>query len=481
MTLLEKKLEELFGFKSFRPGQQEIIESVLAGNDTIALLPTGLGKSLCYQLPAYIINKPVLIISPLLSLMQDQVDQLKMNGEKKVIALNSFLQLREKKEALEHLQTYRFIFTSPEMLAQPTVQEKIQRLDLGLIVADEAHCISQWGFDFRPDYLKIGTMLNDNRPPVLALTATATNAVLVDIEKFLVMRRVQRFIHSVNRPNIKLIKMAFAQKHEKTDWLLQHVTSTAGPGIIYASSRKRCDELALQLKDAGQAVAAYHGGMQHEDRRFVQQQYLQGALDWIIATNAFGMGVHKADIRQIVHETMPANMSNYMQEIGRAGRDGEQSVAILLYAPEDERIAQFVAVDDLPTEGHVDLYERYRMQGMAVDAMKKDLFISDTAFRVLHYWMQQLPVNSVKQQLQQIAQSKMDEVQHMLYLIKTTNCMRQTVIDYFEQASVEQEICCTSCGLELTQLVKPYVARKEQLIEDWYDRVHKLLPNMVEV
>ena len=481
MTLLEKKLEELFGYKKFRPGQQEIIDSVLAGNDTMALLPTGLGKSLCYQLPAYIINKPVLIISPLLSLMQDQVDQLKMNGEKKVIALNSFLQLREKRAALEHLQSYRFIFTSPEMLAQPTVQEKILQLDLGLIVADEAHCISQWGFDFRPDYLKIGALFQGQRPPILALTATATKAVLLDIEKFLNMRQVNRFLHSVNRPNIKLVKKTFEQKHEKTDWLLKHVQSTAGPGIIYASSRKRCDELALILKETGQAVAAYHGGMQHEDRRFVQQQFLLGAIDWIIATNAFGMGVHKPNIRQIVHETMPANMSNYMQEIGRAGRDGEMSVAILLYAPEDERVAQFVAVDDLPTEAHVDLYANYVAQGMGPESMKNDLFISDTAFRVLHYWMQQLPAQAVKQQLQQIAQNKMQEVQRVLHLVQTTTCMRKDIMRYFEQQHKDQELCCSNCGLDLDQVVSPYVEVKRQQLNDWRDRVHNLLPNMLEV
>lgn len=478
MTLLEKKLEELFGYKKFRPGQKEIIESVLAGNDTIALLPTGLGKSLCYQLPAYIINKPVLIISPLLSLMQDQVDQLKMNGEKRVIALNSFLQLREKKSALNQLNTYRFIFTSPEMLTQPHVQEKIKSLDLGLIVADEAHCISQWGFDFRPDYLKIGALIDQNRPPILALTATATNAVLIDIEKFLNMRAVNHFIHPVNRSNIKLFKQVFEQKHEKTQWLMNHIATTAGPGIIYASSRKRCDELALQLQATGQTVAAYHGGMSHEDRRFVQQQYVQGVLDWMIATNAFGMGVHKPNIRQIIHETMPANMSNYMQEIGRAGRDGEPSAAILLYAPEDERSAQFVAVDDLPTEGHVDLYVNYVAQGLSVESMKQDQFISETAFRVLHYWMQQLPVEGVKQQLQQIANNKIQEVQHVLHLIQSTACMRKNVIKYFGQTYVNEERCCSNCGLEYSQIVKPYVKREQAQRYNWRDRVYNLLPNI---
>lgn len=479
MTLLTKKLEELFGYKSFRPGQQDIIESVLAGNDTIALLPTGLGKSLCYQLPAYIINKPVLIISPLLSLMQDQVDQLKMNGEKKVIALNSFLQLREKKDALEQLHTYRFIFTSPEMLAQPHVQERIQRIELGLIVADEAHCISQWGFDFRPDYLKIGDLFQQQRPPILALTATATDAVMLDIEKFLNMRLVNRFLHSVNRPNIKLFKEHFQTKQDKLAWLLQHVQTTAGPGIIYASSRKRCDELAQLLKDAGQLVAAYHGGMQHEDRRFVQQQFIQGALDWIIATNAFGMGVHKADIRQILHETMPANMSNYMQEIGRAGRDGQESAAILLYAPEDERVAQFVAIDDLPTEGHVDLYANYAGQGFSVEMMKRDLFISDTAFRVLHYWMQQMPIDAVKQQLQLISQNKLQDVQQVLQLVQTTTCMRKMVVHYFGQAFEQQDVCCSNCGLTLAQIVKPFVEREQQQLDNWRERVHHLLPNLV--
>ena len=479
--LLEKRLQELFGYSEFRPGQREIIESVLAGYDTLALLPTGLGKSLCYQLPAYIINKPVLIVSPLLSLMQDQVDQLKMNGEKKVIALNSFLQLHEKREALNHLEGYRFIFTSPEMLVQPAVLQKIQALDLGLIVADEAHCISQWGFDFRPDYLKIGEVLATKRAPILALTATATNEVLLDIEKYLSMQQPKSFIHSVNRPNIKLFKKSFQERIEKQRWLLEHVQKTAGPGIIYASSRKRCDELAIILKDAGRLVESYHGGMQHEDRRFVQQQFLAGALDWIIATNAFGMGVHKPDIRQVIHETMPANMSNYMQEIGRAGRDGKTSAAILLYAPEDERVAQFVAVDDLPTDTHVDLYADYIARGISPDSLKKDLFISETAYRVLHYWMQQLPPHMVKKQLNDIAQNKREEVLEVQRLIQSTNCMREKIISYFGQNIEKQEDCCSNCRLELNDVVQPFTSEKMLKNETWVERLHTLLPNIIEV
>ena len=241
---LQQKLTEYFGYHSFRTGQREVIERLLQGRDVIALLPTGMGKSLCYQLPGYLFDKPVLIVSPLLSLMQDQVDQLKQLGEKRVIALNSFLTPGQKKYALHYLHEYRFIFTSPEMLTQPQVRERLSKIEFSLIVADEAHCISQWGFGFRPDYLRIGEVLQANRPPLLALSATATSTVLEDIKAYLHMQEPFMFIGNVDRPNISIAQKTFVAKEEKFQWILQHVKRSAGPGIIYTGSRKKAEHLA---------------------------------------------------------------------------------------------------------------------------------------------------------------------------------------------------------------------------------------------
>ncbi|MGM9943702.1 MAG: RecQ family ATP-dependent DNA helicase [Lysinibacillus sp.] len=474
--MLQQKLQQLFGYDEFRPGQKEIIEQLLHKRDCIALLPTGMGKSLCYQLPGYLFDKPVLIVSPLLSLMQDQVDQLKQRGEKRVVALNSFLSPNEKTYALHFLHEYRFIFTSPEMLTQPQVRERLKQIELSLIVADEAHCISQWGFDFRPDYLRIGEILGDTRPPILALTATATDSVLHDIKTYLRMNEPYEFIHAIDRENIKLAKYMFEVKEEKHDWILQHIKSSKGPGILYMSSRKKCDEFSQLLIEQRISAASYHAGKDAEDRQFIQQQFINDDVEWIVATNAFGMGVHKDNIRQVIHESMPANVSNYMQEIGRAGRDGKEALAILLYAEGDEHYTQYIACEDLPKAVHVDAYASYAQMQQDPKIMLDTAEISETAYRVLDYWMRQEPIEAVKQRLAKMTATKFEAVQEMLKIVTTSNCMRQQLVQYFGQTMVQKHtICCTNCGLNIETLTqsREIVNPKETL--SWDERLRKLL------
>lgn len=477
LVQLESILQQRFGYSSFRLGQKEVIEQILNGKDVIALLPTGMGKSLCYQLPGYVLNKTVLVISPLLSLMQDQVDQMKLFGEKRVIALNSFLNKEEKNRVINGLEQYRFIFISPEMLAQRQVQQKLNRIELSLIVVDEAHCISQWGFDFRPDYLRIGEMFGTSRSPILALTATATNKVLEDIELYLNMKEPFKYIHSVDRPNIHLSKMSFSNREEKLEWLFQHVSNTAGPGIIYTQSRSKTHSISETLLQNGISAASYHGGMDLLDRQFIQQQFIEGTLDWIVATNAFGMGIHKQDVRQIIHESIPSNMANYMQEIGRAGRDGNDAVAILLYSEHDEELAKFVGIDDLPLEQHVDIFEEYQRNGQDATQMLKQGEISETAFRVLNYWMEQKTPNEVKAIFQNMKIEKMQKVEEVMKLITSDTCMRETLVHYFGQTLNDKpEQCCINCGLDLAQLLK---AKEEKNLSSfsmtWQERITNLL------
>lgn len=474
--MLEQKLQEVFGYSTFRPGQKEIIEHLIEGRDCIALLPTGMGKSMCYQLPGYIFDKPVLIVSPLLSLMQDQVDQLRQRGEKRVVALNSFLTPNEKTYALHFLHEYRFIFTSPEMLTQPQVRQRLQSMELSLIVADEAHCISQWGFDFRPDYLRIGEILGERRPPILALTATATDSVLADIERYLHMKEPYRFIHNVNRENIKLAKYVFHKKEEKQDWILEHVKNTEGPGIVYMSSRKRCDEFSQLLIENHIRAASYHAGKDAEDRQFIQQQFIQNDIEWIVATNAFGMGVHKDDIRQVIHESMPANVSNYMQEIGRAGRDGKDALAVLLYAEGDEHYARYIAIEDLPKSMHVEAYAAHRQMQQNPNVMLQEEGLSETAFRVLDYWMQQEPQEAVKRRLLNMEENKHTAVREMAAIIHTSTCMRAKLVEYFGQTLPKaQEVCCTECGLEIDNIIGPRGKVTKQAQMSWDQRLQKLL------
>jgi ATP-dependent DNA helicase RecQ len=264
---LEKVLFDKFGYSTFRPGQKEIIQSVLNKEDVLAILPTGMGKSLCYQMPGYLLPYSVIIISPLLSLMQDQVDQLKKMGEKRVVAMNSFLTPPEKNALLQKLDTYKFIIVSPEMVMQEQVKAKLQTMPISLVVADEAHCISQWGFDFRPDYLRLSDWLSfKGRPPVLALTATATPKVINDITTQLNLKTPTIHIQSLDRPNIRYEAIEVDSQEHKFELIAAQINHFTGPGILYTQSRKKADEYALKLSAMGIPIASYHAGMEHVDR-----------------------------------------------------------------------------------------------------------------------------------------------------------------------------------------------------------------------
>ncbi|WP_339175836.1 ATP-dependent DNA helicase RecQ [Solibacillus sp. FSL R5-0691] len=475
---LQSALKQHFGYDAFRPGQEEIIKNIVAGRDVVAILPTGMGKSLCYQLPGYLFQKPVLIVSPLLSLMQDQVDQLKQMGEKRVVALNSFLTPDQKRYALHFLGEYRFIFVSPEMLLQPQVKARIQAMELSLIVADEAHCISQWGFDFRPDYLRIGEILSEsNRPPILALSATATDTVLADIQSYLKMNAPFHYMHAVNRDNIHLVKKLFSEREEKIEWIIEHVKNTDGPGIIYTQSRSKAEAISLQLLQQNISAAAYHAGKEAQDRQFIQQQFLAGQLEWIVATNAFGMGVHKENVRQVIHETMPATLSNYMQEIGRAGRDGKKAVAFLLYCDGDEQFAKFIASEDLPKNIHVDRFTEVMAAGEQPQSLLANGEMSEVVFRVLSYWLARESAEEVKNRMLNLQIKKFEEVQLVLKLIEGTECMRKQVVQYFgQQLTKQQENCCSNCGIDVSELVEERDPSKTMIkMTNWQHRLKKIL------
>ncbi|GEK35315.1 RecQ family ATP-dependent DNA helicase [Kurthia sibirica] len=480
MGRLEQILNDQFGYSSFRAGQKEVIEAVIKGQDVVTLLPTGSGKSLCYQLPAYALAGSVLIISPLLSLMQDQVEQLKLLGEKRVIAINSFLNWQDKKLAFANLSAYRFIFVSPEMLTTENFQHAIADVNLALIAVDEAHCISQWGFDFRPQYLKIGQLFNNaSRPPIIALTATATTEVIDDIKKYLSMMEPFEWIAPVDRKNIAYQLVKLAHSAEKITWLENNVQNDNGPGIIYTQSRKRTIEFANLLLGKGIRAAAYHAGMEQEDRQLIQHQFLHDEIQWIVATNAFGMGVHKADIRQVIHDHIPSAVANYMQEVGRAGRDGQQALATVLYCEHDEQYTQNIVLMDYPTPFQIEQYAVFQAANRPVNEMLDEQLIRETTLRILMYWMEELKTTqAVIHQIDALMTNKVAELGHLVTILINNGCIRQQLSDYFGQQLTEKpENCCSICGLQQDIIMKKQ--QKTTYFEEtmsWEQRMHDIFP-----
>jgi len=327
-------LERVWGYQRFRPGQETIVRAALAGTDTLALLPTGGGKSLCFQVPALAMGKLCLVVSPLIALMKDQVTRLRKQGVA-ARAIISTMTPAEIDNALESaaLGKYAFLYVSPERLASDLFLARLPRLPLGLIAIDEAHCISQWGYDFRPAYLSIANV-REVRPevPLIALTASATEAVANDIMERLAFKAPHIIRGSFQRPELTLWISRGEDKNGRMLRVLRHIQGTA---IVYVRERRLTMRMAAFLKQNGVSAAAYHAGMPPEERDRVQQEWTSGAIRCVVATNAFGMGIDKADVRVVIHLEPPPDLESYYQEAGRAGRDGQSSSAFLLTGPGD--------------------------------------------------------------------------------------------------------------------------------------------------
>src|SRR5215212_2002825 len=331
-------LKEIFGFDSFRPGQEEAIRAVLEGRDTLAVMPTGGGKSLCYQVPALMQESLTVIVSPLISLMKDQVDSLLQSSVSDAATLHSGLSPEERWEVERRVRTgeVKMLYVAPERLRSLEFVLALRRAGVGLFVVDEAHCISEWGHNFRPDYLFLPRAVRDlGNPPVLALTATATPRVRQDILISLKMRSPEVVVTSFNRPNLTYRVIPAKEKKHKLPRILDVIRNSPPPGIVYATTRKECDELAANLRRSGVDAAAYHAGMGPAQRADVQERFMTDELGVVVATIAFGMGVDKPNVRFVVHSSVPGSLPAYMQESGRAGRDGEGSECVVLYRGAD--------------------------------------------------------------------------------------------------------------------------------------------------
>lgn len=333
-------LHQIFGFDRFRPLQEAVIESLLAGRDNIVLMPTGGGKSICYQIPALILPGISIVVSPLISLMQDQVQALQSNGISAAY-YNSSLTTNEARNVLRKLSEGRLdlLYIAPERLMSPSFLDRLTTLKLSLFAIDEAHCISQWGPDFRPEYQQLGKLREVFKGvPIVALTATADKQTRKDIQEKLNLKQFDFHLGSFNRPNIQYTVL---EKHTPFKQLLNYIRPRGQEsGIVYCLTRKRVEEVAIKLQDEGIVAKPYHAGLSNHVRQKTQQEFQRDQIQVVVATIAFGMGIDKPNVRYIVHYDLPKNIESYYQETGRAGRDGLPSDSLLLYGMADSAVAR---------------------------------------------------------------------------------------------------------------------------------------------
>lgn len=410
--MLEEHLKKYFDFCEFRPGQKEIIEAIMAGKDVVALMPTGGGKSLCYQLPAVLSDKISVVISPLIALMKDQVDALNARGIPAAF-INSSLTPDEIGNRTRDIKNKRIkiLYAAPERFSSFEFRKLFSELDVFLFSVDEAHCVSQWGHDFRPDYLMIKDYVKNlkNRPVVAAFTATATPEVKEDIIERLELENPQVFIRGFDRPNLKFLVESDLKPKEKYAEVVRIIKSLSGSGIVYTLTRKDAEFIAEFLRRNKINAAAYHAGMAAEKRRRIQEDFMEDKFKVIVATIAFGMGVDKADIRFVIHSGMPGSLEGYYQEAGRAGRDGEPAYCVLLHGKKDVNTHRF--------------------------------FIRQSQDEML---MQ----NKTWEEVRKITGIKYDRLDKMTEYAASKNCRRKIILEYFNDPDWEkQSDNCRGCDV----------------------------------
>ena len=406
--LLQQTLEERFGLREFRVAQRDVIEHVVRGDDVLCVMPTGAGKSLCYQLPAIAQGGLTVVISPLISLMDDQVAQLRKRGLTACF-LNSSLSPAQRRETMSQIEGgfAGLLYLSPERLASGDLDGLLNRVGVKLFAIDEAHCVSQWGHDFRPEYSQIGVYRERlGNPPTIALTATATEDVRGDIIRMLHLTEPHLVITGFDRTNLMYEAQRLDTNKDRDAQLLRLIQQNPGTGIVYCSTRKMVEEVAAQLGEQlpKRVVVPYHAGMDPADRSWAQEQFMSGVDPIVVATSAFGMGINKPDVRLVIHYNLPGTLEQYYQEAGRAGRDGAMSRCVLLYRPSDRQTQQFF-----------------------IDQIGKEQYDADPS------WIKELKEH---------AQQKLDL---MVRYATGHQCRRQMILNYFGDDETVTECQCDVC------------------------------------
>ena len=420
----QEALKKYFGYDDFRPLQAEIVESVLEGHDTLALMPTGGGKSLCFQVPTMVKNGLCLVITPLIALMKDQVENL-LRRDIRAAAIYTGMSYEQQKVALDNCMwgPYHFLYVSPERLESEEFRERLSRLPICLIAVDEAHCISQWGYDFRPSYLKIAKIrevirYEGQEVPILALTATATPDVVDDIQERLAFREKHVLRKSFMRKNLSYV---VRQTNKKADEIVHILNKVAGSSIVYVRNRQRAQEIAAYLNEQGLSADYYHAGLSSKERSAKQEAWKTYRLGdkgtrIIVATNAFGMGIDKPDVRIVIHHDLPDTIEAYFQEAGRAGRDEQKAFAVLLYDPsQDKAKARKRVADNYPEEAflHTVYHKTCNYLGIGADSGQGATFFLDINDLCRKMHLPIIPTNSALHLLSQIGYFSFEEEQEI--------------------------------------------------------------------
>lgn len=518
---LRTALREHFGFEALRPGQEEAIRPVLDGRDALVVMPTGAGKSLVYQLAALLKPEGVtVVVSPLIALMKDQVDALRQRGIAAAY-VNSSQTQAERRDVLARLRAgqLKMVYAAPERLRLGSFQRTLRETGVALLAVDEAHCVSQWGHDFRPDYLALASARRGiGDPACVALTATATPRVQDDIAAQLALRDPARLVTGFNRPNLTFEVKATATADQKRQVLRRFLDDHEGEaGLIYVATRKDCEALAGFVRDLGRPCEAYHAGLPDAERAHVQEQFVSGRLATVVATNAFGMGVDRGDVRFVAHWSIPSTLESYYQEAGRAGRDGRPATALLLYAPQDRQLKEWFieqgapSMDDLRrVYGHVQRQNARLDEAAAAlgaDWDPAQTGVSDADFMLemaeatgvhasklpnvlrrltlagalgeredragpARWQPRQWDGRKVKQALDSVDKHRGDQLESLMGIVRYAQgaaCRRRAILDHFgDDATFEipPEDCCDACR-QRARLEARRAGRGDGEVPDW--------------